>query len=307
MANKIGNIDIGTVQIVTPIYRRGNVESKVGGGVTYWQNLASPSVRWSIYTYLKSPTEEELNNILNLVHGLPVLVDLHSFKAGFVSWGRVTEVRPQPMRIGGQVYLDIVVNQVPAIGVTYVQTADVYTHSRAYQSNQKVFNPLDGAYNPSFTADRLDWTWEFYLDNDKNAIQTAILEIQVGDDVDKLKIWGWKAGAWAVIGDWGGGDAWNAAKDFIDDGAITHVFKFQEGDRGDTHAGIGVVSQMLGTERRLLGSITLLSAHIAPDLSTDYSLDQILLKVTVEHTLREAARPYPVITYVDGSLDYGPA
>ena len=305
MTTYIAGVDIGTVQSVSPIYRRGSVETRVGGGLTYWQNTGSPSVRWSIYTYLKSPTQTQLDAVLNLQHGLPVLVDLESFKSGFITWGRVAEVKPSPLRVGGLVYLDILVNEIPGIGTTYVQTDGIYLHDLQYQSNQRVFNPLGARYNKSVTGDRLDWTWEFYLDNDTAGILTAVIEFQVGDDVDKLKVWGWKGGAWSLIGDWGGADAWNADKNFVDDGTITHVCKFQEGNRGAVLAGIGTISQMLGTYRRVLGSITLLSAHIAPDLSTDVSLDQILLKVTAEHTLREAARPYPVITYVDGSLDYG--
>ena len=307
MTNYIGGVNIGNVQRVEPTYRRSNVETKVGGGLTHWQNLYSPSVQWHITGYIASPTPTAVNKILNLQHGLPVLVDLNDRWPGFITWGRVSEIRPSPGRLGNVFYYDMVINEVPAIGVTYMQTSEAYLHDIDYQANYRVFNPLSGRFAKEVTGDRMDWTWEFYVDNDKNAIQTVIIELQVGDDIDKLKIWGWKAAAWSLIGDWGGADAWDAVKNFVDDGATTHAFRFQEGDRGDALAGIGTVSQMLGLSRRVLGSITLMSAHIAPDLSTDYSLDQILLKFTAEHTQREAARPYPVLTYVDGSLDYGPA
>ncbi|MCK4582549.1 hypothetical protein KAU18_04470 [Candidatus Bathyarchaeota archaeon] len=64
---------------------------------------------------------------------------------------------------------------------------------------------------------------------------------------------------------------------------------------------------MLGLSRRVLLSITAMQAQGSNDMSTDYGSDQLLLKVTAEHTQRETARPYLVLTYVDGSLDYGRA
>jgi len=310
MANKIGGVDIGNVLIPEPIIRRKNTESPVGGGLTYWQNLYSPSTQWRITGYLKAPTTTAVNQLLNLKHGLPVLVDLDDRWPGFITWGRVAEIRPRPSRVGNVFYYDMLVNEVPAIGVTYLQTSEAYLHDLDYHANHRVFNPLSGRFAKSVTLDLLDWSWQFYVDNDKISIQTLIQEFQVGDDIDKLKIWGWKLNGshdWSLIGDWGGADAWDAEKTFTDDDAIAHVFRANYGDRGDVKAGIGTISQMLGLSRRVLLSITLMQAQSGNDYSTDHSSDQLLLKVTAEHNQREAARPYPVLTYVDGSLDYGRA
>ncbi len=307
MANKIGGVDVGNVLTAEPTIRRRNYEVSVGGGLTYWQNLYNPSAQWRITGYLKAPTATAVNKLLNLQHGLPVLVDLDDRWAGFITWGRVAEVRPRPSRVGKVFYYEILVNEIPAIGVTYLQTAEAYLHDLDYYANHKVFNPLSGRFAKSVTVDRLDWTWQFYLDNDKASEQVLVLEFQVGDDIDKLKIWGWKTAGWSLIGDWGGAQAWDATRDFIDDQPITHVFRANEGIRGAVKAGIGTISQMMGLKNRVLLSVTRMMADGVSDLSTDYKSDQILLKVTAEHTERETARPYPVLTYVDGSLDYGVA
>ena len=308
MTNYIGGVDIGTVQAVDPILRRSNTEVKTGGGLTYWQNLSSSSTRWAIRGYLKAPTVVQVATLFNLMHGLPVLIDVNDFRAGFITWGRVTEVRPRPSRLGFIFAYDIIINEVPSIGVTYMQTAEAYLHSRSYHSNQRVIDPAVGNYGKTVSAgNRLDWTHEFYVDNDKAGIQTLIVEFQVGDDVNHFEVFGWKAAAWSLIGDWGDGDAWNAVKAWTDEDAQAHNFQVQEGVRGATLAGVGVVSQMLGTTKRVLMEITDMQAQGDPDYVTDYGLDQLLLKVVAKHSLRGTARPFPMITYVDGSLDYGPA
>lgn len=96
MTNKIGGVDIGNVLQPEPIICRGPRETRVGGGLTYWQNLYSPSIQWRISGYLKAPTTTAVNKLLNLHHGLPVLVDLDDRWSGFITWGRVAEIRPQP-------------------------------------------------------------------------------------------------------------------------------------------------------------------------------------------------------------------
>jgi len=309
MVNEIAGVDIGNPLTAEQIITRRNYEASVGGGLTYWQNLYSPSIKWRISGYLKAPTTTAVNKLLSLQHGQPVLIDLHSRWPGFITWGRVTEIRPRPSRRGNIFYYDMMLNEIPAIGVTYLHTAEAYLHDLEYQVNHRVFSPLSGRFAKAVTGDRMDWTWQFYLDNDKAApARTLTVEFQVGDDITNFKIWGMKAAGWTVIGDWedAGATVWDDPEDFIDDQPITHVFTVSKGERGDVEAA-GTISQMLGLKTRVIASVTLMQAQGAADLSTDHQDDQILLRVTAEHTLREAARPYPVLTYVDGSLDYGRA
>ena len=81
-----------------------------------------------------------------------------------------------------------------------------------------------------------------------------------------------------------------------------------KGYRGQVLSGVGTVSLKLGCKYRVIMKIGSLSAHSGTDLSTDYGADQLLLSVTLKHSAAEAGvRDYLQITYVDGSLDYGPA
>jgi len=309
MANKLDNIDIGNPLRPEPRLRRRQNELATAAG-TFWQNIYGSPLDWQISGYMKAPTLAVVRSLLNLKHGLPVLLDLNDRWAGFIHWGRVGEISLRKQRASTLVYYDILFHQIPAIGTTYLQTPEMWLHDLDYRVSHRMFDPGIGSFNQSVSSDRLDWTWEYFLDNDKVSIQTGILEFQVGDDIDKLKIWGWKLDGthdWSLIGDWNGADAWAASKTFTDDGAISHVLKLDEGVRGEVIAGIGTISQMLGLTRRCLLSVTLMQAHTDNDYSTDHSLDQIHLKVTAEHNARETLRPNPVLTYVDGSFPPGRA
>lgn len=307
MTCKIENIDIGTVTLPELIVRRENVRQRSGVGLTYHRNLNSDSVRWRLTGRLSSPTKAQVQALLNLKHGLPVLVDLDDRFPGWITWGRVSEIAPRPSRVGGVFNYTLTVDQIPGIGSTYVQTDDVYLHDLNYRTSFKAFDPALAKFNLSVTSNRLDWTWESYVDNDKNSIQTAILEFQVGDDIDAFTIWGWKSGGWVLIGDWGDADTWGAGKAFVDNDSYSHTFKANYGSMGEDVTGIGTISRLSGFNRRVLLSITNLRAHSGNDMSTDYTGDQLLLKMTAEHNQRETLRPYPVVTYIDGSRDYGRA
>jgi hypothetical protein len=172
-----------------------------------------------------------------------------------------------------------------------------------------VVDPFIGDFNKAWSGSNLVQTWEFYLDNDNNAITTAILEIFACADIDTIEISGWKAAAWSSIGDWGGLHAWNAIRNFTDDDAVVHAFQVQKGVRGQTLAGIGTISNMLGNYNRVLCEITNLQANADPldDLSTDVASTQLLLKAEITSTSREALRPYPVIRYITGGIGPDPA
>ena len=259
---------------------------------------------------LNAPAAAALNSLENLSnHSLPVLLDLDDKYTGFIYWVMVESLRSAPVK--GSIYrFDLTVWQIPCIGVTYIQTADMALHSRDYRASYKVFDPLVGSFNKAWSANRLEQTWEFYLDNDANAIQTAILEIWGSDNVSRLTLWGWKAAAWNEIGDWGGGvDAWNDGKNWTDDDMAAHNFQAQRGYRGQFLAGVGTVSMMMGCYNRVLIEIDNFTADATPasDLSTHYGGDQLLLKAKLYSTSREVLRPYPVVTYVTGGMGWPPA
>lgn len=305
----IDGITIDVLRVYNKSFSRSYRSLWTGDGFTYPQDVNMTERGWNIRGTLNDPTQEEVDRFEGLnQHGNIVLLDLDSDRTGFIQWVIVERITVSPAL--GTIYrFDMNVRKVPCIGTMYIQTDDIVLHDLHYRAGYKVVDPLVGDFNKAWSANRLVQTWEFYLDNDKNAIQEAILEICACADISTIEISGWKAAAWVQIGDWGGAHAWNAARNFTDDDLIVHSFKVQKGVRGQLLAGIGTISNMLGNYNRVLASITNMAADAIPltNVSTDYASYQLLLKVEITSTSRETMRPYPVINYITGGLGPAPA
>lgn len=276
------------------------------------QNLVSEDDAFTIRGVLSSGAEAARLGLENIRYmSQPVLLDLTDLYAGLLAWVRVTESKVTPR--GPVNYYEVRCEATQGIGVWFVQTDDAYLHDYPeYRGRLRVLDPYaarsGAAY--AYASSRDQYTTVGYLDNDKNDIQAPILEMTAGDDLATLELFGWKAGAWSRIDEWGvGATAWGTAANWDDGDGVTHAFKPNTGLRGATVAGVGTASNRLGCNGRVLMSVSALQADsgASPDLSTDYGSDQLLLKSVLKHTRRESARPYSVITYVDGSLDEGPA
>lgn len=300
--------DIGSIDSITQDNNR-RFASILSGGIAWRQNN-QPTVRsWNISGHIPSATLAEINFMQNLqFHGLPVIVDLSDRIAGLFTWGRVRSLQPVIPKISGAYHYTLILDEIPAIGTTYIQTDDAYLHDLAYHGSYKIFNPMFGRFGRTVSSDLLDWSWQFYVDNDDTGSSPIIIvEFHVGDDIDGFKLELWKSGGWVEIGYWGKTDSWDDIESIVDDNSQTILFRADKGAPAELLAGIGTISTMNGLYKRVLLEIDDLAAHSGTDLYNDYGNDQILLKATAEHTARDALRPYPVVTYWDGSIDYGRA
>jgi hypothetical protein len=309
----IDGITIDVLRVYNKSFARSFRSLWTGDGYSYPQDVNWTERGWNIRGTLNAPTQEEVDRLEGLnQHGNPVLLDLDSDRTGFIQWVIVERFTVSPVL--GTVYrFDMNVRKIPCIGTMYIQTDDIVLHDLHYRASYKVVDPLVGDFNKVWSSNRLVQTWEFYLDNDLNAIQVAILEIFACEDISTIEIWGWKdpggGHAWVQIGDWGGAHAWNAVRNFTDDDAVVHAFQVQQGDRGDVLAGIGTISNMLGNFHRVLCEITAMQADAAPttNVSTDHASYQLLLKAEITSTSRETLRPYPIINYITGGIGPTPA
>lgn len=301
---KLDNFDLGAVRAPQPrrVSRR-YVSTWTGDGFVYPQDVAWVERGWQVLGTLANPSAADVETLEGLaLNPNPVVLDLDDKVSGFIRWVVVEDVDPEP--VGGVLRYGIRMQQVPCVGVMYMQTDDIYLHGLDYRAALKVADPLTGHFSHEWAANRLTQTWQTYMDNDKNAIQTAILEIWGTDDISRLQLWGWKAAAWSAIADWGNADAWNAIKNWTDGDGAAHDFQANKSYRGQALAGIGTISWMLGNLYRVLMEVTNLTADAAPasDMSTHYGGDQLLLKLALTSTSREALRPLPVVTYRTGGL-----
>lgn len=314
---KIDNYDLGTCRVFNKSFARRYVGLWTGDGYNHPQDVNSKSRGWSIRGVRASPTAAEMSAFEGLNnYPQPVILDLNSIVPGFIQWVFVERLVLGRRNAVTNLYTyDLTVRKVPGIGSMYIQTAGVHLHSLNYRASLKRVDPMvGGSFNKVWSASRLVQTFEFYLDNDNNAITTAFLEFFACADISTIKIWGWKdltPHDWSLIGDWGG-DAWDVQKNFTGDGPgpITHVFRVDKGVRGEVTANVGTISNSLGNYNRVLAKITLLQADATPLTNTSliHANYQLLLKVEITSTSREAVlRPYPIVTYITGGLGPEPA
>jgi len=305
---KIGGVDIGTVVDVSQSLIRRKVRRPLAGSlVSVLQDLVSTEKRWIMNSELYSPTQSTLESVLGLADGSVLLVEIPEntrLRAGFGSITKPAEDLHD--READIHYITLEVQEVPGVGFAYTQTPDVYFHDRDYRMNLREFNPFWGHHNTQIDENRLVFTQEFYLDNRKSQAQDAVYEICAGDNLTGFKLYGWKTD-WTLIGDWGGADSWGAAKTFTDNDSVEHAVTAAKGERGDTVTG-GTISWKMGCPRdRVLVKFDDLEASSAYKHTTRYVRDQVLLKAEIIHTLRETARPGPIIDFVDGGMNQGVA
>lgn len=284
-----------------------------GDPFSFSQSLVNYYQEWRVEGHLHNPTQAQREAIQNLQNDEVMLVDIDAFS--LFGYGKVRDVRLAVDNEYPNVYrYSLTVAGCPAIGFTHVHTDDVYLHDLDYRKNLKAFDPHFQKFNVSYDTTRFTITCEFYLDNDAASLKHPLIEIQCGDNINKFFLYHYNGSAWIPIGTWGtGAMAWGTYTNFYDAGTVAHQATVNYGARGSvlTVAGggtLGTLSLKLGCKYRILCKISDLSAHSGTDLTTDYSADQLLLRVALEHSAAESGyRDYVKMTYVDGSLDYGPA
>ena len=306
---KIENIDLGVVTLIEKIQDKVFHDLSPTGSLSgYTQNMMTEKHEWRFEGFLTDPTQEDLESLENVRnHGLMCFIDFADVNALILGYGKLTYFRI----IDEETYADLaryegIIRLQSAIGLTHIQTANAFLHDLLYRAKLPIIDPQFGRFNKTWSSNRLELTYELYIDNYKAGIQDIVIEIQCGDDIDGIRVWGWKGAAWNQIGYWSDvGTPWGSgAGAWVDDDTISHVATADRGDRGET-LGIGIISLSLGCKKRILLKLTNFQTIAGNHLSTKYGSHQLKLKVKLIHTQREASRPYPLITYVEGGLEQG--
>jgi hypothetical protein len=306
---KIENIDLGIITTIEQIEKKTFIDvSPVGALGVYNQNLINEQHEWRIEGELIDPTQDSIESLNNIrSHGLIVFIDLSDQRADLLGFGKVVNLRKiDEENVGTLTDYEMILRFQPAVALTRLNIDQMYLHDLDYRAKFSYVDPHFGKHGKTYTS-ALIMDYQLYVDNYKNAAQDAIIEIQCGDDIDKIEVYGWKAAAWSAIGTWGtGGTAWGTAGSAWTDGdAVSHTPTVDRGDRGEA-VSVGTISLNLGCKKRILLKITnFTSGSGVNHLSTKYGSYQLKLKVKLTHTQRESLRPYPLITYVEGGLEAG--
>jgi hypothetical protein len=307
----IRNADLGTVTDVRPQTIKRMASYGIPGlAGSYLQNLVSEERNWLIKGYFQSVTQAQFESLEQLRDGEVAMIDMTSLNARLYGWCKVrqlewgfSEYQPQVAEYR------LSVGMVPCIGTTVCLDPYSYIHDINYQTSLRMIDPFAGRHNASFPADH-SHIHSMYVANTNAAEKTLELETWCGDDLVDTLIEGWKASAWATVGRWGSGHtAYGSTVSFTDDDSVAHTFRVNWGLRQAALANFTYpLTNYPGNKYHVGIQMSTMSA--APGtypVSTKYGSYQLLLRVTLEHSERDALRPYPVVTYQDGGFGGGPA
>jgi hypothetical protein len=307
---KIGNIDLGVVETVEPATTK-NFNVKYTGDVgSYPQSNCSQSTSWKIEGCLDKPSQAQFEALRSLQNDEVILIDIPLTKIGgygLFGYGKVQDISfPVDNQRYGLISYSLTVQGCPAIGYTSSKTTGVYLFDLSYRCKHLNLEPHHNRTNISYSASRLQATYEFYVGNRTASVLDALLEIMVGDDILSAQLYYYNGSSYTSIATWGtSGSAWGAIVNF-NDGTTAHAAIANVGNRGATVTA-GTISYKLGTQKRILLKITNLTGQTTPS-SIKYRSEQLKLKLVLTHSAAETGvRDYVKITYEDGSTSQGPA
>jgi len=304
--SKIHDIDIGTVSLVEPIHTQQFVKKQLASTIgSHYQNMLASTKTWRITGFMDSLTQAKIEDLEALRDaGLVVFIDISEPSPKLFGFGKIeTLTLPREEEKADMTEYEIVIQEVIGVGTVYMQTSEAFVLDRAYHLLRKWLNPLWAKCNVAINANRDEFQFEFYVNNDKAELQTVWLEIQVPYTMNSghFKLEYWNGSAFAEIGDWGtgGSDAWDDIELFTDPDAQGHNVRVSNGNRGEAVAA-GTISKTLGLKRRILIRITNMQIDDA-DSKTVYGGDQVLLRATIYRGWVTSDD----LHYVDGSVDHG--
>lgn len=299
MANKIDNVDVGTVTLIEKTTSVTTVKNAtVNGGQQYDADAGVEAQQWRIEGFTVDAgqaTVEAIENMKN--HKQLVLIDCTDSDSQLLGYGKVTSLR----LIGqdaeaGVTYWEVIVSLLSVMGNMHMQTVDCFFVDLLYRSKLKGAYPALGKFNKTWSVNRLEFTWEAYVANYKNTAQQAVFDCDCGDDLSYIEIYEYNGSAYVLVDKWGsGGVAFGSSS-----GGYTVDF----GARGAVK-GIGTIGRALGTGYRVIVKTESLSDGSGQHVYNSYATYQRLLKLRLVHVARDTVRPYPQVTWVDGSVSYG--
>jgi len=305
----IRDIDLGTVTSVAARYvRRHSFKELVGVVGSYAQDMRAERIIYDVQGFLDNPTQAERESFNALRDGNPAFVQLD--EEGLYGWAKVVDnsFRLREYEAGIWSYR-IPLFMIPCVGTMKMLHDDGRFSDLDYASKVKSMNPFATKCAVSLNS-ALVHQQSFYVFNaDLEDPNTLEFEIMCGDDINKVEFWGWHTAEWSLIGTWASGETeFGATAAWTDEDDDEHTFRVNHDVRGANVADFTEnVSNSLGTQRRVVVQISAMVKLPTYGLSTDYGEYQLLLKVKLTHTEREAARSYTIVTYEDGGFGLGPA
>lgn len=189
--SKIGNIDIGCVTKIQKTERKSYYEFRPASNLaTYTQNLINEIHEWRIEGFLENPTQSNVESIKALRNsGRICLIDLDDIKSGEIAWGKLIAID----WIDEEEYADIVEYEMllriqPAVGLTWSRTTNVYLLDLDGKTAMKWLDPHFGKCNKTYNSTRSQLQYSLNIKNDSSSDQTALIEIQVGDNISSVSI-----------------------------------------------------------------------------------------------------------------------
>ena len=305
----IRNADLGTVTDVRP----QNIKRLVSYGLpglagSYLQSLVSEERSWLIKGYFQSITQAQFESLEQLKDGEVAVINLTDINARLYGWCKVKQLEwgfseYQPQVAEYRLSLGL----IPCVGTTVCLDPDSYIHDLNYNTSLRMIDPFAGRHNASFPSDH-EHIHSMYVANTNAAAKTLELETWCGDDLVDVLVEAWKASAWATVGRWGSGHtAYGNTNSFTDDDSVAHTFRVNWDVRQASLANFTYpLTNYPGNKYHVGIQISAMSAAPATyPVSTKYGSYQLLLRVTLEHSERDALRPYPVVTYQDGGVGGG--
>jgi len=188
---KIEDIDIGTVTAIEKIQNKTFIDITPAASLgTYTQNLIAEKHEWRIEGFLTDPSQaiyESLEDIRN--HGLICFIDMADLNPLLLGWGKITYLRLiDEEHAAGITLYEMIVRVQPAVGLSYIPTAEAFLSSIRQKSKERIIDPHFGRFGKTYSTDRLTLSYTIRIKNFKASSQDVLLEIQVGDDLSSLTI-----------------------------------------------------------------------------------------------------------------------
>jgi len=304
----IREVDIGTVTSVNVRYvRRHSVKELAGVVGSYPQDMKSERTIYDVKGFLDNPTQAERESVTALRDGNPSLVALT--EEGLYGWGKVidNDFRLSEYRAGIWNYR-MLIHMIPCIGTMKMLHDDGRFSDVDYMCSVKSLDPFASKCGVTHASSVTHQHSFYVLNSDLSDTNTLEFEVMCGDDIIQVELWAWKSSEWSEVGTWvSGGTEFGATAAWTDEDSDEHTFRVNHDVRGANVANFTKnVSNTLGTERRVMVQISAMVKLPTYGLSTDYGEYQLLMKLKLTHTEREASRTYPIITYKDGGFSLGP-
>ena len=305
--SNLDGLDLGVVTDVTAPLKTTIVRDAQNGGInTVPRAMNVNESTWTISGFMLDQTLAQCCQYENIeANHLITFVDLSDVVPNIIGYCKCEQWKwTYKDSEAGIFYYEAQIIMVSAVGCTRNTNMVGFLHDLNYRASQMMLDPCLHYCNKTWSTDRTQFQYEFYVDNYDTGTDAPILEIDCFDYITRVDVYAWKSGAYALVGQWGGGyTAFGTAVSFTDENSTVHQFNCGWGQRGTSANGIGTVSLDLGCQTRILLSISNLLNNTGFHVPTIHGNSQLQLRINIVGY--NWGLPVMPITYIDGGMDYG--